>query len=116
MARDDIVWAMPPNPQRSNCLARNYLLHLALWHGRKNLGFEGDCRAWGKHAKLWLQHDGVASFGMGVEQLVVSSYSLNCSIPLRNPRQRPDTCKMDINWQHWATVRKQVIAQAELFA
>eukprot|EP00971_Amphidinium_carterae_P024806 489319-Amphidinium_carterae.1 len=31
MARGDIVWAMPPNPQHAHCLAREYLLHLALW-------------------------------------------------------------------------------------
>eukprot|EP00971_Amphidinium_carterae_P331091 6464481-Amphidinium_carterae.1 len=33
MARGCIVWAMPPNPPRSSCLACEYLLHLALWHG-----------------------------------------------------------------------------------
>eukprot|EP00971_Amphidinium_carterae_P116547 2308805-Amphidinium_carterae.1 len=54
MARGDIVWAMPPNPQHSNCLDCKHLLHLALWHRLSTLGCEGDRRAWGKLAKFWL--------------------------------------------------------------
>eukprot|EP00971_Amphidinium_carterae_P113152 2241360-Amphidinium_carterae.1 len=71
MARGDIVWAMPPNPQCSNYLACKHLFHFAFWHRRASLGCEGDCK--GKIANLWLQHDGVAGFGMAVEQLAVSS-------------------------------------------
>eukprot|EP00971_Amphidinium_carterae_P192519 3820316-Amphidinium_carterae.1 len=78
MARGDIVWAMPPNPQRSNYLACKHLLHFALWHRRASPGCRGDCKAkaWGKIANLWFQHDGVAGFGMAVEQPAVSSYCL----------------------------------------
>eukprot|EP00971_Amphidinium_carterae_P080992 1602502-Amphidinium_carterae.1 len=49
MARGGIVWAMPPSPQRSNCLACKHLLRLALWHRHTIPVCEGDC---GKLAKL----------------------------------------------------------------
>eukprot|EP00971_Amphidinium_carterae_P127864 2532750-Amphidinium_carterae.1 len=75
MACGHIVWAMPPSPTRFDCLACAYLLHLALRHRRGTPGCDGDCRAWGKFAKLWLQHGSVVSFDVAFEQLVVSSGS-----------------------------------------
>eukprot|EP00971_Amphidinium_carterae_P021973 433388-Amphidinium_carterae.1 len=75
MARADIVWAMPPSPQHSHCLACEYLLHLALWHRRAVPICEDSCESEsGKPAKFWFQHCRVVSFGIAVEQLAVSSY------------------------------------------
>eukprot|EP00971_Amphidinium_carterae_P014161 279179-Amphidinium_carterae.1 len=59
MACGDIVWAMPPNPACSYCLAREHLLHLALWHRHAVPVRAGGARvssAGVKLAKVWLQH------------------------------------------------------------
>eukprot|EP00971_Amphidinium_carterae_P086791 1717410-Amphidinium_carterae.1 len=47
---------MPPNPPRTNCLAWEYLLHLALRHRHTVPVCEGDSNAKCKLAKCWLQH------------------------------------------------------------
>eukprot|EP00971_Amphidinium_carterae_P197561 3920854-Amphidinium_carterae.1 len=73
MARGGIVWAMPPNPQHSNYLACEYILRLALRHRHAVPACEGDSSERGKVAKFWLQHGCIVSFGIAVEQLVVSS-------------------------------------------
>eukprot|EP00971_Amphidinium_carterae_P259364 5146692-Amphidinium_carterae.1 len=82
MACGDVVWAMPPNPPHSNCLAFEHLLHLALWHRHAVLVCEEDSSARGKHeedsstrgkrAKFGLQHGCIVSFGIAVEQLAMS--------------------------------------------
>eukprot|EP00971_Amphidinium_carterae_P268103 5319010-Amphidinium_carterae.1 len=78
MACGDIVWAMRPNPPRSDCLACEYLLRLALWHRHTVPVCEGEPSECGKLAKLWLpklwlQLCRVVGFGIAVEQLAMSS-------------------------------------------
>eukprot|EP00971_Amphidinium_carterae_P112308 2224506-Amphidinium_carterae.1 len=73
MACGDILWAMPPNPPLSNRLACEYLPSLALRRRHTVPVCEGDANARDKLAKFWLQHGGVVSFGIAVEQLAVSN-------------------------------------------
>eukprot|EP00971_Amphidinium_carterae_P006791 134055-Amphidinium_carterae.1 len=77
MARGDIVRAVPSNPQHSQRLACAYILHLALpgacWRRSSSVAVRESRARRGKHSKLWFQHCCIASVGIAVEQLAMSS-------------------------------------------
>eukprot|EP00971_Amphidinium_carterae_P271448 5386381-Amphidinium_carterae.2 len=97
MACGDIVWAMSPSPPRSNCLACENLLHLALRHRQRIPVCEGSS-ARGELAKFWLESSCAVRFGIAVEQLAMSS---GCSCRQCRKQMQPKRKHSSETWKQY---------------
>eukprot|EP00971_Amphidinium_carterae_P140303 2779740-Amphidinium_carterae.1 len=71
---------MPPNSQHSHHVAREYLLHFALWLRLAHPGFAGEKEAHSKLAELGLLHGCIAGFGIPLGQLAMRLSSMSSDL------------------------------------